>query len=182
MRFSGFVRGWLAGGLLALLAAVAAGPAHAQDVSEEAVKAGFVFNFVKFTQWPGDRESDSRTLDICTPGALPLDGQLALLQGRTIGNRRLVVRAHVAAADWRGCHVLYLTEGDNGRVESHLRSLGSAPVLTISDQPGFVQAGGMIGLRVVDSRVRFDVNLQIAQRAGLTLSSQMLKLAGQVLR
>ena len=57
-----------------------------------------------------------------------------------------------------------------------------ATVLTISDQAGFVQAGGMIGLRVEDNRVRFDVNLLAAQRAGLTMSSQMLKLAGQVLR
>ena len=60
--------------------------------------------------------------------------------------------------------------------------MGNLPVLTVGDQNGFVQAGGMIGLRVEDSRVRFDVNLAAAQRAGLTLNSQMLKLAGQVLK
>lgn len=173
---------WLAGGLLALTACLAVGQAHAQAVSEDAVKAGFVFNFVKFTQWAVDREGEGRQLDICTPGALPLDGQFALLQGRTIGNRRIVLRPYVAAADWRSCQVLFMSEADALRVEYSLRSLGSAPVLTISDQPGFVQAGGMIGLRVEDNRVRFDVNLLAAQRAGLTLSSQMLKLAGQVLR
>ena len=67
---------WLAGGLLALTACLAVGSVRAQAVSEDAVKAGFVFNFVKFTQWAGEREGDGRPLDICTPGALPLDGVL----------------------------------------------------------------------------------------------------------
>jgi hypothetical protein len=173
---------WLAGGLLALTACLVVGPVSAQTVSEDAVKAGFVYNFVKFTQWVGEREGDTRPLDICTPGALPLDGQFALLQGRTVGARKIVLRAHVAPADWRGCQVLYLSEAEAARAENGLRGLGNSPVLTISDQTGFVQAGGMIGLRVDDNRVRFDVNLQAAQRAGLNLSSQMLKLAGQVLR
>jgi hypothetical protein len=173
---------WLAGGLLALTACLAVGLARGQTVSEDAVKAGFVYNFVKFTQWAGEREGETRPLDICTPGALPLDGQFALLQGRLVGARKIVLRAHVAPADWRSCQVLYLSEVEAGRAEGGLRALGSAPVLTISDQAGFVQAGGMIGLRVEDNRVRFDVNLLAAQRAGLTMSSQMLKLAGQVLR
>jgi len=99
-----------------------------------------------------------------------------------VGARKIVLRTHVAPADWRSCQVLYLPDAEAGRAESSLRGLGSAPVLTISDQAGFVQAGGMIGLRMDDNRVRFDVNLLAAQRAGLTLSSQMLKLAGQVLR
>lgn len=181
MLRSGSMR-WLAGGLLALTACLAVGSVRAQTVSEDAVKAGFVYNFVKFTQWAGEREGENRPLDICTPGALPLDGQFALLQGRLVGSRKIALRAYVAPSDWRTCQVLYLPDAEAGRAESSLRSMGSAPVLTISDQAGFVQAGGMIGLRVDDNRVRFDVNLLAAQRAGLTLSSQMLKLAGQVLR
>ena len=55
-------------------------------------------------------------------------------------------------------------------------------MLTLGDIPEFAQSGGMIGLKIEDSRVRFDVNLGAAQRAGLTLNSQMLKLAGQVVR
>ena len=49
---------WLAGGLLALTACLAVGPVRAQAVSEDAVKAGFVYNFVKFTQWAGEREGE----------------------------------------------------------------------------------------------------------------------------
>ena len=55
-------------------------------------------------------------------------------------------------------------------------------MLSVGDATNFVKSGGMIGLSMQDSRVKFDVNLGSAQRAGLQLNSQMLKLAGEVLK
>ena len=173
----------LATGLLALFAgALCAAPAWAQQASEQGVKAGFIYNFVKFTQWASPRDNDTSALQICTPGNQPLDGQFTRLNGRTLGARVLEVRTNVASGDWRGCDMLFITETDASRLESILRALGTAPILTVGDVPGFAKAGGMIGMRMEDNRVRFDVNLGATQRAGLTLNSQMLKLAGQVLK
>ncbi|MCB2017476.1 MAG: YfiR family protein [Hydrogenophaga sp.] len=173
---------WLRAGLLALscLLAVQAGTAAAQGVTDQAVKAGFVFNFIRFTQWPGVRPDDAHPLLLCAVGERPLDGQLVSLNGRRVDGRAVEVRMQVPPAEWPSCHMLFIGMGD--RTESVLRGVGNLPVLTVGDQNGFVQAGGMIGLRVEDSRVRFDVNLAAAHRAGLTLNSQMLKLAGQVLK
>lgn len=173
----------LARGLLALLScALWVGHAAAQQASEQAVKAGFIYNFVKFTQWSQPREREASALQICTPGNQPLDGQFARLDGRTIGTRTIEVRSNVAAGDWRACDVLFVVEGDASRIDSVIRSIGNAPVLTVGDVPGFAKAGGMIGLRMEDNRVRFDVNLTATQRAGLSLNSQMIKLAGQVIK
>jgi hypothetical protein len=173
---------WLAGSLLALLVWLTHGDVYAQQASEQTVKAGFVYNFVKFTQWPAPRDSERGPLLICTPGSQPLGGQFALLQGRPIGNRTIEIRSQVPASEWRDCLVLFFAEGDMARLDSAIRTLAGSPVLTVSDAPDFVQAGGMIGMRIDDNRVRFDVNLGAAQRAGIVLNSQMVKLAGQVLR
>lgn len=172
---------WLAGGLLALLGCLA-GPASAQSLSEAAVKAGFVFNFVKFTQWPNSREVDRSPLQVCAVDAQPLEGQLALLQGRAVGQRIIDVRVLVPAGEWKTCQVLFFSDADAPKVDAYIRALGNAPVLTIADVPNFVQSNGMIGMRLEDSRMRFDVNLGAAQRAGLQLNSQMVQLAGKVLR
>lgn len=154
--------------------------AGAQAASEAAVKAGFVYNFIKFTQWAATRESHS--LRLCAGSVRPLEGQLERLQGRTVGSRTIEVRTGVSPADWRQCDALFIGPDDDARqVPLNLRNLGAA-VLTMGDMPGFVEAGGMIGLRVEDNRVRFDVNLSSAQRAGLALNSQMLQLAGKVLQ
>jgi hypothetical protein len=174
---------WSVVGLLTLLGClVGAGQAWGQNASEAAVKAGFLFNFVKFTQWPNAKEGDRSPLLICTVDPSPLDGQLVMLQGRAVGTRSIEVRVQVPASEWRSCQVLFFSGLDTSRVESTLRGLGNAPILTIGDVPGFVQVNGMIGMRLDDNRVRFDVHLGAAQRAGLQLNSQMVQLAGKVLR
>jgi hypothetical protein len=173
---------WLA--LLATLQCIAQPcAAQADRASEEAVKAGFIYNFAKFTEWPSSRgQGSAKPLQICVLGTDPLNGWLAQLQERTILYRKVVVQTNVRSDSLQQCHILFIAAADDSRVEAALHALANAPVLTIGDMPGFVQAGGMIGLRAADNRVRFEINLAAAQRAGLKMSSQMLKLASQVLQ
>lgn len=169
--------------LLCVLLGCRAGPvaAQADRASAEAVKTGFVYNFAKFTEWPADAD-ETAALRICTPDAQPLDGRLAQLHGRGLQNRTISVHTGVRPAQWKDCHVLFVSAGDAAQLDVLLRGLAHAPVLTVGDLPGFAQAGGMIGLREEDKRIRFEINLAAAQRAGLRLSSQMLKLASRVLQ
>lgn len=171
-------------GLALAMALAGSGLVHAQGTGadEATVKAGFVFNFIKFTQWPPVRTAAGSPLHLCALSDTALQGTLELLQGRQVAGRAVEVRRRVPPAEWRQCDVMFLGDGDAAVRDGVLRQLGSAPVLTVGDLPGFVAAGGMIGLRIESDRVRFDVNLAVAQRSGLALSSQMLQLAGQVVR
>jgi hypothetical protein len=166
---------------VALLCLAQPAAAQADRASAEAVKTGFVYNFAKFTEWPAG-DDDTAALRLCAPGAQPLDGRLAQLHGRSLQNRTISVHTGVRAAQWKDCHVLFVSAGDAHQLDALLRHTANAPVLTIGDLPGFAQAGGMIGLQEEDKRIRFEINLAAAQRAGLRLSSQMLKLASRVLQ
>lgn len=169
--------------LSALLCLAIPWTARADSASEEGAKAGFVYNFVKYTEWPLPAEgAGAAPLQICTPGGRPLDGQLALLQGRPLQGREINIRLNVRSGDWEDCHALFLAGEDRNWAAAAVRAAAVTPLLTIGDLPGFAQAGGMIELKTVGNRMRFDVNLAAAQRAGLRLSSQMLKLANQVLQ
>ena len=64
-----------------------------------------------------------------------------------------------------------------GALEETLRVLGRANILTVSDIEEFAERGGMIGFRIEEKRVRFSVNTEAADRAGLQISSRLLKLA-----
>lgn len=171
-------------GHLAMLLAVmlpatlwlSARPSAAQP-SEDEVKVGFVLNFVKYTTWPPG--SDEGQLVICADRPLALSGQLDLLNGRQVVGRTVQVRAPVRPSDWRNCRVLVI-EGDVLQAAEGMRAIATTPVLTISDEPGFIAAGGMISLKLRAGRVRFDIDQAAARRAGLTLSSQLLKLADEV--
>lgn len=172
------------GALLCVMLTCLAWPAAAEvdRAQVEAVMAGFVYNFVKFAEWPGIPSDSQQPLRVCASGAHPLGGQLARLQDRNILQRRVVVLTQVAPAEWPGCHVLFVGSGEGGKLDTVLRGLGRKPVLTVGTLPGFIQAGGMIGMRQADNRIRFEVNLAAAQRVDLKLSSQMLKLASEVLQ
>ena len=151
--------------------------ALADQASENSLKAGFVYNFAKFTDWPADGHHQ---LIICTLSRNPLDGQLSLLRGRRIGERSLEVRTGISSGAWRDCHLLFVPQEDAERAQPILRSASSHPLLTVGDFADFSQLGGHIELRENERRLQFEINQGAAQRAGLKLSSQLLKLAIKV--
>ena len=153
-------------------------PARAEIADEDGIKVAFLVNFAKYTEWPSG--SSAGGLRFCGLSAQALSGKLAQLQGRQVQGREIQVRAPASRDEWRDCHVLYVAEG--GRAEAVLRAVGQAPVLTVSDSPDFAQSGGIIGLKLRAGRMRFDINLGAARRAGLNLSSQLLKLADEVVQ
>jgi hypothetical protein len=153
--------------------------ATAQSSSEPAVKAGFVYNFAKFTEWPAGVLGGTQ-ISLCLIGGDPLGAVQTLLDGKPLQGRSVVVRHNVRAEEARGCGIVFITDVDERRQSDALRALRGLPVLTIGDGDGFVDAGGMIGLVTADDRIQFEVNLDPSQRAGLKINSQLLKLARAV--
>ena len=82
--------------------------------------------------------------------------------------------------DALNCRVLYISSSEESRLKQVLMGLDKAGVLTVSDIPQFSQRGGMIQFVTAGNKIRFEVNLASAQEAGLTLSSDLLKVAATV--
>lgn len=177
-----------AAGLLAILSAgLSQRSVGASQASlEYEVKAAFLYNFAKFVGWP-DTAFDAADAPIvfCVMGRDPFDGRLErVVTDRTANGRRIEVRSMSAAASGSGCHLAFFNESqtvDVARIVQISAGAGpGAPVLTVGESERFAESGGMIRLLVEEGRVRFDINAAIAERAGLKLSSQLLKLARRV--
>jgi hypothetical protein len=153
--------------------------AQAPKASEFQVKAAYLFNFGRFVQWsdPGTSE----TFEICVLGSDPFGSALdSTLAGGTIAGKNVTAKRIARPQDVNSCRVLYISSSEEGRLREDLQALDKARVLTVSDIPGFSERGGMIGFVSEGNRVRFDVNLDSAAGAGLTLSSELLKVATNV--
>ncbi|NTV94619.1 MAG: YfiR family protein [Thiobacillus sp.] len=156
--------------------------APANDMlSEDNIKAGFILNFASYADWPA-AAIEGGVLRVCGLGGSPLAGNLAKLNGRLIHGREVTVRQDVRPEEWRDCHVLFIPATEAGLIDQVLRTSARTPVLTVSDSPGFVRAGGIIGLKERAGRIRFDINQAAARRAGLGLSSRLLNLADEVVQ
>lgn len=153
---------------------------RANTQMEDRIKVGFLFNFAKYVEWPAKTVKDGK-LRVCSLSSEPLSGNLVKLRGRVIQERVIQVYTSAAPEEWHNCHVLFISTGEQQRVETVLRAVAEAPVLTVSDSVDFTHAGGMIGLELHIERIRFNINQGAAHKAGLIISSQLLKLAHEVL-
>jgi hypothetical protein len=165
---------------IALLAALVLATAnvHADDVQrrEDQFKAAYLFNFVKFVEWPASAPVD--TLTVCFLGGKGVHDALATgIDAKRVGARKLIARQLKRPTTVDSCDVLY---ADAASVDLSL-AVG-LPVLTVSDAPQFAAKGGMIELFTENHRLRFVINVAHVHNAGLRMSSDLLKLAARVQR
>lgn len=156
------------------------GSAFADRPSEYQVKAAYLYNFGKFVNWPPNAAATSN-FEVCVLGADPFGPLLeATVSDSTINGKRVIARRIARAQDAAGCRVVFVAASESPHLGSDLAVLSKLHVLTVSDNPHFLERGGMIQFIFEGDRVRFAVNLTAAQEAGLTLSSELLKVATRV--
>ena len=176
----GCMRSIVTSGVMALVlaAAMAAVPAHAQGRFDEyQVKAAFLFNFVKFTQWPpSDYRSDAVVIGVVGRGPFytALEG---LVKGQKLNGREVVVREVMDAEDLRTYHIILIAESEARRAADILQRVKGAGVLTVGETPYFLREGGLVRFYVEANRIRFQIDPAGAQQAGLKINSQLLSLA-----
>lgn len=146
--------------------------------AEYEVKAAFLYNFGRFVQWPPAAWGNGDSFVLCLLGRDPFGPALSqTVTGKKIQDKDLVVRQLKQVSQAEGCHILFVSGSERWHLAEVLSEVRTKSVLTVGEAADFTERGGIIGFTVEDSRVRFDINLASAQDAGLTISSQLLKLA-----
>ena len=161
------------------LAFLAALPPQARaQVSEYELKAAFLSRFAEFVTWPSKAFSGpGAPIVIGVMGDDPFGGALEReVKGKTVSDRKVVIRRVRSTDDLKNCHIAFISNSERSRFGEIVASLGGTNVLTVGDTEQFAQQGGAIGFKMIGAAVRFEINNGAAQRAGLALSSRLLKL------
>jgi hypothetical protein len=176
---------WLV--VVAVAWVLVAGPclrAQSSKPTDYDVKAAYLYNFGHFVEWPANvafAQNDSFT--VCVLGQDPFGPVLdATLAGETIAGKRVTAKRISTPQESGNCQILFLSSAEDARLNTTIKTLSKQAVLTVSDMPQFSQRGGMIQFVLEGKKVRFEVNLAAVQHAGLTLSSELLKVATTVRR
>lgn len=178
-------------GVLSLLCAIAllmqmmgaTESGHAEDQTEEyRVKAAFLFHFAQLVDWPAEALGDEKNpLTLCTVGKDPFRGDLeTMLQGKVIGARSLRVLHIKDGQEIQGCQVLFVSSSERAQIPLIIAGLKDGAVLTVGETEDFVGQGGMIGFCLEGNKIRFEINVEAAQRAKIKISSRLLLLAKSV--
>jgi hypothetical protein len=155
----------------------AGGRADGTEQTEYRVKAAFIYNFARFITWP---ELPDAYFNLCVLGSDPLVEQLDALRNKTVHERALRIMHLNSMTMLDGCQLVYVGRSFMSRLHDVISLLREQPVLTVSDIDDFIDGGGIIGLRLIDNRVRFEINTGAADTASLSISSKLLTLATNV--
>jgi hypothetical protein len=146
-----------------------------QKPSEYQVEAAYLYNFARFVEWPAKGTNPSGAFTICVLGEDPFGTALeTTFAGETLGNQRVAARRISSPQMSADCQILFISSSEANRLNKIIENLDKSAILTVSDIPQFSQRRGMIQFVLEENRIRFEVNLTATQRAGLTLSSELL--------
>jgi hypothetical protein len=181
----------LAAATLAITAAVVGGGGGVEGVvgvaaaaqpsasKEYQVKAALLLNFAQFIQWPAAAFSaPDAPIVVGVLGDDPFGGALEqTFQDESIGSRKLLVKRSRRIDDLKSCQMLFVAASEKDRLPAILKETAGAAILTVGETDQFAQQGGIVNFYLESGRVRFEINLDAAERSGLKISSQLLKRA-----
>jgi hypothetical protein len=165
---------WTAIGLIGFLVGIGVGAAEPEDE----LKSATVLSFVRHSEWLRDSQEGPITIGVTGRSAM-IDTLHRALDGKTANNRPIRIVHAKAAGDLRSCQVLYVATDNNNEVRQTLASLGASHALTIGEADRFLDYGGAVKLLIVDGHMSFEVSPAALDRAGVSISSKLLRY-GQV--
>lgn len=154
------------------------------------VKAAYLLNFARYTQWPDSAfESPGDPIVFTQVGECgvgeqlmelvqrsePIDGHPLLLQSVTYPEKTGPDHEFLRSLD--RSHLIFVCSLPPDRVQFILDHLGGSNVLTVGDIPGFCGNGGMLGFVLHEDRIVFEANPKAIQESPVAVSAKVLKLA-----
>lgn len=161
--------------IVLLLAAVGLG-AQA-ELPEYVLKAGFLFNFAKYVEWPEDAfDGPDSPLVIGVVGKDPFGKDLdRALRNKTVKGRPIRVVRFPSPDDIRGAHILFVPSSEERRMDEVLRQVRSKPTLLVGEDPRFCREGGTLNILLEDGHPKLQANPDAAARANLTIDAKLLR-------
>lgn len=148
-------------------------------LTEYEIKAGFLYNFTKFVEWPSEafaNAGDPIILGIV--GANPFDKLLTTAaRGKTVNGREVLIKQLREDGDLKSCHILFVSSSEKKHTAQILEKLAGANVLTVGEGDGFIASGGMIAFVLESNKIRLVINLERASEARLKISAKVIQVA-----
>lgn len=148
-------------------------PLYADEESVEyKIKAGYLYNFTKFIDWP---EDNYKTFNLCLLGTDPFGSLIDPIEEREVSGRPIKLfrlnNGHSFTLNKLAyCHILFIGEPTAPPTALQYQ-------LTVGESPRFAQHGGMIGFINQDGRIKLQINLTAVKQSGLKISAKLLEVA-----
>jgi len=149
-------------------------------VAEEyQVKGAFLLNFTKFVDWPPQAfQGPGEPIAICILGRNPFGlGLDRAAQGVVVANRTVSVRQVADGQEASQCQIVFIGASERKHSRAWLEALRGRSVVTVGEAEDFLANGGVVNFKLEREKIRIEINMAAADRAGLHISAKLLNLA-----
>ena len=147
---------------------------------EYQIKAAFLLNFVRFVDWPATHPGTRNTLSLCVLGSGSVDDAFSALEGRRV-RRRVIAYTRIGTADeTSACDVIFMAGTEDAPLPDPVPAPDGTHLLTVGETRSFATGGGIIVFVYQKNKLSFEINLDAAERAGISIRSDLLTLASAV--
>ncbi|HEY7160925.1 MAG TPA: YfiR family protein [Acidobacteriota bacterium] len=152
----------------------------AQDF-EYKVKAEFLERFTRFIEWPDDSplNNPDKPFCICVAGKNPFGSYLEEMAGQVKikGKAVEIHQIEELPKELPKCQILFIAQSEKDKLGDILKLTDGKPILTVGDTDGFAEDGVLLNFFTSGNYIRFEVNIDRAEKSKLKFSSRLLKLA-----
>lgn len=168
----------------------AAASTSAKPPSEYFVKAVYLYNFIKFVQWPGEyAPANNASINVCVVGKDPFGEDLSAVEKASTDKLKLVIKRGVSDSEMKSCHLLFISTSEEARLDSIIGQIQGRPVLTVSEIKNFASRGGVIGFVNIEKNIglftkdklKLEINTKSASNAHLKIDANLLEIALNVI-
>ena len=152
----------------------------ADSPREQKIKAAVAFYIAKFIQWPVNIEKPRTSLRLCTIEGSEMTPFLnEVFDGKTI-NKLPVNVLNLMSTDGlmkSACDIIFVSRDQSEKNNSDIAALSGHPVLSICEHDKLTWGACMAQIFPSDNRAKIAFDINLAARAGLKVSSELLALA-----
>jgi len=159
----------------ALMIGGAVSSANAQRPTHE-LHAAMLYNFIKYIQWPDEGAGGEFVV-----GVIGEDDVFSTLKawydGKPKGSKKYVIKKLTSAGEASSCHVVYIGKSKSREFDSVKGTVDGKSILTITDSNGLGEKGSCINFKIVDGKLKFELNQNVVSSSNLKVSGQLSSMA-----
>lgn len=141
---------------------------------EYSLKAAFIYRFTEYVEWEGMPKDEDFKIAIL--GDTPLTANLIdIAENAEVGNRKIDVEEYDNLNEIDGCQILFVSRESSVPLQTILHKFNGKETLIVTERDGYGERGSCINFFLSESKIRFEVNLEAVEKAGLAVSSQLLQ-------
>ena len=147
------------------------------QVSEYEYKAAFIERFTRFVEWPAEIENNNfdSIFKITIFGENPFGTALdELFAEVTIKRQSVKINYTENIDEIAKANLVFISSSERKKIKQILSFIDKEPILIIGDTKRFCEMGTHINMYIDGNYIKYEINKEAIEKAGLTISSLLL--------